>query len=641
MSTNNIDNKKTKKYEAYIKNIPYIQCGKDKFYADRFYLNATFHNTNSNDNNAYAFPCNSTNPNAPPLFNRWRIMAELDLVGVICATYVFDSIFLSRCLPKLFPTRNGQDDQRRSYESCIPTLLMYNSNRYKSSIHRGKNKDLEVADEGDTDDESEYQDKENACDNNKVFHDSVNVTGIKVNRGVFHPKLSLLFERNGDLVVIISTANCTRPTSVDGSWCQRFRRKRNIEASNYNMKWTDRMRYDRSDFGWVLADFLFACGKAKEHKHSLSPQQFLQKHLQFKSLDHFVQSFHFEESQVHLIATVPGAYATRNKTIHGRGAKSDAYVQDRTYLYGPQRVEDIMIRQSQASRPWLEETYLSKTDTIILQPTSIGSNWNNKALGGLVQMYLGTSKVRISRGSFTDAVKQSKILWPSRNFMESCKEIANSADEKWWGLPYQKVNESDELILGHFAFLSSVSFNTFDESFLSCFNLYKASKPPQIDHFSPHFKSYARVSYHGLDRRPENITPTTKRGIVDFSWFMLTSACLSFGAQGMISSKRDIEGELVEEVRYNNFEIGVLFCSRLQSFDTDRVYTFDPTGAQRGKNAVRIHLPIPYTFNTETYEIDPAESPEYRCDPFFSLIRHKDRYSGNMRYTPLGSINER
>merc|ERR1711862_2492 len=54
------------------------------------------------------------------------------------------------------------------------------------------------------------------------------------------------------------------------------------------------------------------------------------------------------------------------------------------------------------------------------------------------------------------------------------------------------------------------------------------------------------------------------------SWFLLTSACLSKGAQGYVTPNR-IFGS--NSTSYKNFELGVLFCSRLcGDKKTDRLY---------------------------------------------------------------------
>ena len=272
---------------TYLKNVPYIECGEDRFYSDRFYLNATFqsfhdnddHKSNANENdNAiasnYAYNCNCANPNAPPLFNRWKLMSELDLVGCICATYVFDPTFLSSTLPKLFPSATNANTDNTAFplenqahaqacikdsskQECVPTLLMYNDchSGFKGEQIR-KRKRAECG----TDDEDgryKHQHRKDNIDSN-VFRESVFLTAINCrnsNRGMFHPKFSLLFERSGDLVVIVSSGNFTCPTSVDGSWCQRFRRKKLEDVRQTNQKWKEEMRYDDSDFGWVLAGF--------------------------------------------------------------------------------------------------------------------------------------------------------------------------------------------------------------------------------------------------------------------------------------------------------------------------------------------------------------------------------------------------
>ena len=58
-----------------------------------------------------------------------------------------------------------------------------------------------------------------------------------------------------------------------------------------------------------------------------------------------------------------------------------------------------------------------------------------------------------------------------------------------------------------------------------------------------------------------------------FAWFMMSSACLSHGAQGQEDPDCRINGSMVS---YSNFELGVLFCSRLQGDISDRIYAWNP-----------------------------------------------------------------
>jgi Tyrosyl-DNA phosphodiesterase len=144
-----------------------------------------------------------------------------------------------------------------------------------------------------------------------------------------------------------------------------------------------------------------------------------------------------------------------------------------------------------------------------------------------------------------------------------------------------------------------------------------------------------------------------------FSWVMMTSACLSRGAQGdtaesVTSSKGD------ETVSYSNFELGVMFCSRLQHKPTDRVYCWTErrcackanpkergatvTGTSRNAHHRRatmadgprmIPLPFPYRLDAAKYQ-QCEDELEFAETPYFHEITPSDCHVGNMRITPFG-----
>lgn len=133
-----------------------------------------------------------------------------------------------------------------------------------------------------------------------------------------------------------------------------------------------------------------------------------------------------------------------------------------------------------------------------------------------------------------------------------------------------------------------------------------------------------------------------------FSWILLTSACLSRGAQGDIPSKRPAGSDALE---YANFELGLLFCSRLQGNPyTDRLYCWKPaqctcttpaSGNLSASNQTRrgprlIHMPVPFSFRPVRYQEDEDEMTF--CEtPYFHEIPNGTITKGYMRCTPLGA----
>ena len=139
---------------------------------------------------------------------------------------------------------------------------------------------------------------------------------------------------------------------------------------------------------------------------------------------------------------------------------------------------------------------------------------------------------------------------------------------------------------------------------------------------------------------------------------MLTSACLSRGAQGQPTPYRD---PATDSMSYSNFELGVLFCSRLVGDNKfDRMYVSDPNhqcGCQCGKGkrfyfkdhnfeedsdnsaflkcVKKVHLPIPYQLRPTPYQDDP-DSDFMSHTPYLNDIPDGTGCVGNMKLTPLG-----
>jgi len=651
--------------DAYLQNIPFIELQnpsnstrttKRRYYADRFYLNRTKEEDDD-------FNTNVT------LFDTPGLIRQLDLMACICSTYTFDASYMSREMPSLFPVnQNGNASVNpKERSNKVPTLVLCGKSLSTgvSKRKKGQNSSLRLplkrsVSEGencgyDETNKSWGEHEKVASSSYMPSHQlgsSVHITTIssyymprnapaaptndentsigpsdhvlrhrKRAQGVFHPKIFVLFERCGSVVVIVTTHNLTPQKTVDGTWCQRFQRKAESDRRRNVNKWSKTMKCDGSDFGWVLADFLHKCGIGAS-KGNILPEQFLRTYLGFETLNDFRSCFWFEKSEVQLIATVPGIHRGMRCQKHGNGRKNSGTT-ERTYLYGPQRVCDVLRRQSKLSKPWISPDILSSKDKLLIQTTSLGSKWNAHILSEVLRLYLCENE-NIS------VLNRAQIFWPSRRYMESCKEIAADENAAIWHTSIDDLKKEDQIISGHFSFLSSSVFNSLCRSVLSRMVLYRASNPPQIDHYSPHLKLFARTFCF----------PKTSGGMnpcVDFAWIMLTSACLSQGAQGKTPSYRSAEGTDQDCLVYGNFELGVVFCSRVQDNPTtDRIYSWNPHAID---STTRIHLPIPFELNPPTYEIDPEESYDFRCDPFFHLIKANDKCHGNMRLTPMGKID--
>ncbi len=528
-------------------------------------------------------------------------------------------------------------------------------------------------------------------------------------RGVHHPKYMLLLERRGSLVVVISTANLTLPSSVDASWIQRFepvtntntttKTKSNIGAAlgGKTNKWND-MRRDGSDFGHVLANFLHCQSQAAlQHGQDAAPSDsnngchskmlpdaFLKAHACFGLMD-LPHRFQFDQSQVHLIATVPGDYAGRHTTQHlGPAAAGNAT--ERSFLYGPQRVADILHRLSSSSNqkhtsrtstasnissttPWLPPSLLSNTDRLIMQTTSIGGKWTRDSMSRIIRSYLGCDNhdhannpaKKRSRHPHGDLLERMDIVWPSQDFMQvaaaTCVArprrtqrvkspdavaglyITEEARRNTQGLTSVVSEESTNAA---FVFMSSESFISMDLSCLSRMVMYEPSDasdkiPP------PHIKSVARLLEGANASR---LQQDFGKALEYFSWFLLSSACLSHGAQG----KRQTTSTTTCDERhvvmtYANFELGVLFCSRWQDQpQTDRLYCWKPAQcscrrsgeAPKRKQSSLIHLPVPYALRPHPYQNDPDET-EFCATPYFHEIPEGTGCIGHMRLTPYGA----
>ena len=505
--------------------------------------------------------------------------------------------------------------------------------------------------------------------------DSTNRTAscLKSCAGVHHPKYMLLFECSGSIVVVVSTANLTQTTSIDACWIQRFESKAGHVNAGDKMDENSTICDGGSDFGTVLCDFLHCQSIAARSGHML-PLRFLQTYLDIplKKINGLKNMFRFERAQVHLVSTVPGNHSGHVKRNHlrnttGKNRTSNNFLRKgciksmkiSNVVYGPQRVHNIVARlqtrNNSLNLPWFPSKMLSNNDRLVIQTTSFGGNWKRKNLEELISLYLGHDSLANKDIEFKDVLDLVDIIWPTKTFIDTVNEERLEAHKVC-----SSKQRMGKIKKGHsFCFFSSKNFNDIDLCCLSRMKIYENQKPSPVPwSLCPHLKTYARVigqnsdanKYHSMDQQCTSY---------DLAWLMLTSACLSHGAQGKVSVDRSLHSD---EMSYANFELGVLFCSRLNNSKNDRVYCSHPFGSccndcqffskhTNYQNSMDFHatrwcdgkkyepkvivLPLPYNLNSSSYQADDDDA-NFSFTPYFHEIIHGTENYGQMTLTPYG-----
>jgi len=511
---------------------------------------------------------------------------------------------------------------------------------------------------------------------------------MKTVRGVHHPKFFLLFERSGSLVVIVSTSNLTEQTSIEGSWVQRFEPKESSPRPTYIDRESDDIAKNvvdygmPSDFGAVLTDFLKRQSDAAAG--GMMPDVFLRRYVPGLSsgLPALADQYRFDDAQVHLVSTVPGDHVGGLPKGH----------QDAAYKpcvsYGPQRVSFILSRtlneshircakaamatvsatsrriRMESGMPWLPPSLVGSKERLLIQPTSIGSNWSQDDLELIVRLYLQPNwnlPLNHSNTKEDGVLDLMDLVWPSMEFFGAMKSDQLAL---WKNHPEEAAcitkrgkyipNKSNSHV-----FLSSLSFSNLERSIMSRMALF-TRRPNTMPYTSSslHFKSICRLLWPNTEETDSH-KQSKEQGTGSreyLSWFMLTSACLSKGAQGQPTPYRDPASD---SMSYSNFELGVLFCSRVLGDNKfDRLYVSDPDhlykgGCQCGKGqrmyrahqkcssdnllacVKKVHLPIPYKLRPKLYQEDP-DSDYLSQTPFMHEIPDGSVCVGNMKLTPFG-----
>ncbi len=623
-----------------------------RFWSDRFYLNDTHCDTLS------AGKCMCGAQQAPPLMSRERLVQSLDLKAAVLGTFSIDIAWLRQSFPKLVgpnatvPTlilhgdkriqkladgsaaaEEEDDDSATSlehstnnnteilFDRSIPSRTARENQSESSSLGRAQDSSTSTLVEMTTCPISEVDKAPfglsfashlgQECyfsfvlsawnkvlkNNSRVSNESAatnNQSTLESKRGVHHSKFMLLLETNGDLVVVVSTANLTRAETTDGIWLQRFRPNRRYQQKQSHRNFRRPVAHGNG-FGIVLQDFL---EKLDDSARGFSVAKFFSHHMHI-SLTELAPLFHFEKAQVHLIPVIPGNYKPKCSS------------------YGRQRVQHILSR---------ETLILSDQDRLIVQPTSFGGNWRQGEMVDLVRSYLHDDESRDDEV----LLDRMDVIWPSRTFMRNANRPQEevSAD--------QGENASHQDATASFVFMSSRSFNSCDRSCISRIARFESSNPPQLSSsLVPHFKSIARlVNKHSVVRK-HGFQVVAQDYL---SWFLLTSACLSHGAQGKRVKDLDPFATTKETIQYANFELGVLFTSRVRPRDK-RLYCFRPNvcscNSFSDPQQRMIHLPIPYSLHPKLYQLNDHDSTMEET-PFFHEIESGTRCVGNMLLTPYG-----
>ena len=469
-------------------------------------------------------------------------------------------------------------------------------------------------------------------------------------QGCYHPKYLILFEKSGAIVVVVSSANMTSQKPVDGSWIQRFEpvntnRDGDGDGNDFKEPTINELndRCDGSDFGHVLADFM---QKQSEgiREGDILPIQFLRKYIgAFETFCDFRKAWRFDLARVHLVSTVPGYFPGRFTAGHLNPLTNLG----QRVLYGPQRVADILYKLSEKGsrakkrnsdevfdsihtgtpKPWLPNSLLSEKDRLVLQTTSFGAKWTSQDVEGLVRQYMGHDDPNDDDSGGKSLIDYVDILWPSMNYMEDI------------GKSHKKTSPNDREFQ-HFIFLQSQGLNSSDLAICSQMKLYQNCNPAPLPMtLTPHIKTYTRLLSNKVG----------SEGFNPLAWTMLSSACFSRGAQGF-TTKKNNSLAYDDERAYSNFELAILFVSRLQGdHATDRLYASYPAPCRCRSPKAAMHqnvntllegaevIPMPFPFDLKSRPYQPSEEPEFQETPFFNRMTKDSISSGFNSLTPFGN----
>ena len=470
--------------------------------------------------------------------------------------------------------------------------------------------------------------------------------------GVHHSKYMICFESDGSIVICIGTANLTSPQTTDATWIQRFSPATPTTTTKNSNSGEKGNPSVSNDFGRILTNYLQFTMLSTAANH-VTIHWFVRTYLQWKSIRQLQRNYNFQAAAIQLMTVIPGEYPHANST----NANDKRTL---PFLFGQERLSTVLQQLELSLATKSRNLLYTKNDRIVIQPTSFGGGWNVSNMVQLIRSYLGvTIQNDLRHNNDQDAMRRVDIVWPTKQFVETTKSQINCKTRQRNALsrrtttdrvPSAAINAT-EVLSGGFLFCSSEAFNKTD---LTCLNRMVMFEPnvEQPQHHGripliPHFKSVNRV----IEQRDAIRTKYPNLPHCDeyFSWFLLTSACLSRGAQGEATVRKndDIDGTNETLMEYTNFEMGVLFSSYLSgernsSHKSDRIYCWNSKSRCSCQNIngqkslpQLIHLPVPYHLRPSRY-VDDEDIAMFSDTPYFHEITPGTGCEGNMLLTPYG-----
>ena len=405
----------------------------------------------------------------------------------------------------------------------------------------------------------------------------------KVTRGVQHAKLALLLCARR-LVVVISTGNLVRQRAIDLSWVQAF-------PLDMGPQVQQQQKQQQQPFGAELERFLEELQKTGNWRGGGDRiQRFLTEVVggllprDDVKPPEWLRCFDFSPAKVDLVATVPGEF------------KRNQQGKDDCYRFGAERVA-ALLRAAPVAR--CEPT---QHDPLVLQPTSIGVDITEGYMAYLQRCYAPSAGVRRGLGAGATSTTADhvaaengggvpiQLVWPSQSFIDRCcaqdtaawqrtAAARTAAAQADLGSGLEMVEVGDQVaqqeqqakveglgqglglrgggLVAQTQLVSGGLFLSIDQlvgmgpDVFSRLHHFDLLPTPSAAAYQPHVKMYFRAMTSGRSRGDP----------VQLQYALLTSACLSRGAQGFW---KDEEGKPCDAGAggecfvMRNFELGVM-----------------------------------------------------------------------------------
>lgn len=481
--------------------------------------------------------------------------------------------------------------------------------------------------------------------------------------GTFHPKFCLIFMTDG-LAISITTSNLTRSVSLEGAWTAFVPRSKKASST---------------EFGVHLQKFLESCEEQRESylRDADLLSKFLSKHAGFP-LESLHSEFDFSalDDTVKLVSSVPGRRTSSPnfqtnfdslkdklceacKNICSRitplsEAKASRDLLNKDIKYGSFRMKEIVLAAShrpsvvtnaESAEP-SEINSGTKKDffrPLVVQTTSTGTKLDSSFMGTFLGNLLPDNDAEQDRGEML------RIIWAHKDHQTLPGKGFGGRRTPEVGVD---VSEYDDMRGDgtSMKFVHPKAFITILESSPRCLhrweNLVEYPKEKDSNHFAElvmhthHIKTILRQSYEDTLKR-EKRNEEEKCCCWNLDWCMLSSACLSIGAQGVRgpisicydkSCPLSVSSGLDEETRHKNqrnrndmsftehrnFELGVMFVSddntqyralhgdcitHSPNFPGSQGWTkrWRPSGQDATQRPEVVVLPIPYRLDCQSY----------------------------------------